>query len=148
MPITPKPCKDCLATWNTAVMAGLNPPPFKQRPATPPGPRCATHHREHKKQQSSSAHAARVQTVYGLDDYDALKEFQGGVCAICRRATGATRRLSVDHNHKTGTVRGLLCRPCNDMLGHARDELDFFMRAHRYLFAPPYETFKENRGNE
>lgn len=121
----PKTCKDC--------------EPGSKRPAPNPGPRCATHWREEKKRRSKAAHEKRVQTTYGLGegDYATLYEAQGGKCAICRRATGATRRLSVDHDHKTLLVRGLLCRPCNDILGHARDDPEFFSRAKGYLEKPP-----------
>jgi hypothetical protein len=92
-----------------------------------------------KKDASTKAHRARVAKVYGIavEAYDTMYAFQDGRCAICRRATGKTRRLSVDHDHVTGKVRGLLCRPCNDMLGHARDNLEFFERALEYLMNPP-----------
>ncbi|PRH79344.1 endonuclease VII [Streptomyces solincola] len=86
-----------------------------------------------------AAHEKRVQRTYGLDpgEYDRLHAFQGGLCALCRRATGATRKLSVDHDHATGEVRGLLCRPCNNTLGHARDAVAFFARGIDYLNDPP-----------
>jgi hypothetical protein len=46
--------------------------------------------------------------------------------------------LSVDHCHETGIVRGLLCQPCNrDVLGHARDDTEFFERCIEYLNSPP-----------
>jgi Recombination endonuclease VII len=50
----------------------------------------------------------------GISDegYARLLQAQGGVCAICG-APPKTRRLSVDHNHRTGRVRGLLCFRCN-----------------------------------
>ncbi|AZM51824.1 recombination endonuclease VII [Streptomyces sp. WAC 01529] len=125
MPPKKRRCKDC--------------PEDSKRPAPYPGPRCATCHRAVKKRRREAAHELAVQNTYGLaaGDYAKLYRLQGGRCAICRRATGATRRLSVDHDHASGAVRGLLCRPCNSMLGHARDELDFFIRAHHYLFNPP-----------
>ena len=93
----------------------------------------------HRAACKARSHEARVMAVYGLPSggYDALRASQGGVCAICERATGATRRLSVDHDHKTGEVRGLLCRNCNDMLGFARDDRFFFLRAFNYLSVPP-----------
>src|SRR5678815_1750426 len=54
-----------------------------------------------------------------LADYNALLRRQAGRCAVCRRPetvksrSGQHRRLSVDHDHVTGTVRGLLCHRCN-----------------------------------
>lgn len=41
---------------------------------------------------------------------------QKGLCRICKRPR-KLRWLAVDHNHKTGVVRGLLCGPCNGKLG-------------------------------
>lgn len=92
-----------------------------------------------KSDASNRAHRARVAKVYEIqpDDYDRMYAVQSGRCAICRRATGKSRRLSVDHDHSTGKVRGLLCRTCNTMLGHARDDPMFFMRAWLYLTDPP-----------
>jgi hypothetical protein len=49
------------------------------------------------------------------DDYEALLAAQGGGCAICGNPP-KTRRLHVDHDHKTGKVRGLLCHRCNRAL--------------------------------
>lgn len=46
------------------------------------------------------------------DEYARLLKVQGGGCAICGN-TPKTRRLHVDHDHKTGAVRGLLCYRCN-----------------------------------
>lgn len=62
---------------------------------------------------------------------------QGMRCAICRVASGRHRRLAVDHCHKTGRIRGLLCGRCNKMLGQARDSVEFFARAIDYLTEPP-----------
>ena len=62
---------------------------------------------------------------------------QGGVCAICQRAKGISRRLAVDHNHATGAVRGLLCAPCNQFIGYLRDDAAAFRRGYEYLSAPP-----------
>jgi Recombination endonuclease VII len=43
-----------------------------------------------------------------------LSEAQGGCCAICKKPEKHfMKRLAVDHNHKTGRVRGLLCYRCN-----------------------------------
>lgn len=130
-------CKDCWQAEDELDIAHSTRP----RPAPNPGPRCATHWREERKRRKAAAHEAAVIRTYGLKEgeYKRLYDAQLGTCAICLRATGATRKLSVDHDHETGKVRGLLCRPCNDMLGHARDSDMFFYRAANYLQRPPAE---------
>ena len=130
----PRRCIDCLAEYGRRDKK-----PAQYRPAPHPGPRCASHHRQKQKLSKAGAHERRVQKTYGLapGEYGRLYLFQGKVCAICRRATGATRKLSVDHDHKTGAVRGLLCRPCNDLLGHIRDDLATAQRIVNYLHIPP-----------
>ncbi|SLG47725.1 endonuclease VII domain-containing protein [Mycobacteroides abscessus] len=62
-----------------------------------------------------------------------------GACYICGRANGTGRKkLSVDHDHVTGYVRGLLCGPCNrNVVGHLRDSVDAFRRGAEYLQSPP-----------
>ncbi len=50
--------------------------------------------------------------------YDAMLAAQGGKCAICRQApSDRYKKLTVDHDHSTGAVRGLLCQTCNKGLG-------------------------------
>lgn len=51
-----------------------------------------------------------------LEQYDLILETQGGVCFLCLRPP-TDKRLAVDHDHKTGRVRGLLCSACNLALG-------------------------------
>ena len=73
---------------------------------------------------------------YGLskDDYLALLEKQNNVCAICLNPeTIENSILCVDHCHKTGKVRGLLCRMCNSALGKFNDDLSNLKRAVAYL---------------
>ena len=49
-----------------------------------------------------------------LEDYVSVFNKQKGCCAICGRSQkSVTRRLAVDHNHKTGSFRGILCFSCN-----------------------------------
>ena len=55
-------------------------------------------------------------------DYDALLAKQGGVCAICKRAGFPVRGPYIDHDHRSGKVRGILCHFCNLMLGYMEDD--------------------------
>lgn len=82
---------------------------------------------------------AYLRRVYGITEaqYDEVLEHQGGACAICRKPPAAGKNLHVDHDHKTGAVRGLLCMPCNHhLIGRYRDPQLFF-RAGEYLTSPP-----------
>lgn len=82
---------------------------------------------------------ARLQRLYGLSEYQytELLARQGHVCALCYRIpTG--RRLDVDHDHRTGEIRGLLCHLCNRALGMVRggspDEMaDVLMAMAKYV---------------
>lgn len=59
-----------------------------------------------------------------LDEYDLLLEKQNNCCAVCKTHTDfLKRRLSVDHCHKTGKIRGLLCGPCNMSLGLLKEDI-------------------------
>jgi recombination endonuclease VII len=114
-------------------------PEGSRRPAPHPGPRCTTHHREVQKRRREAAHSRHIYERYGMtkEHYEALYEAQGGLCYICKRATGRRRKLAVDHDHKTGYVRGLLCSPCNNILAHIRDDLHAASRILSYLANPP-----------
>ena len=68
-----------------------------------------------------------------LDDYNAMLEAQGGVCAICGNTCTTGKSLAVDHCHATGRVRGLLCGVCNRVLGYMKDDVALFRRAAEYL---------------
>jgi hypothetical protein len=66
--------------------------------------------------------------------FDALLVVQRGACAICcERLDPKSRHTHVDHDHKTGKVRGLLCNHCNRMLGAAFDSPERLLMAVRYL---------------
>lgn len=82
---------------------------------------------------------ARLQRLYGIgeEDYEALLSEQGGVCAICSRPPGKIR-LAVDHHHKSGILRGLLCSWCNyHVLGGGKDSAKLHEDAAFYLTDPP-----------
>lgn len=87
-----------------------------------------------------SRHYEHVKKRYGLtrEQYDALLHLQNGLCAICRRGPEGSgkQRLTVDHDHRTGEVRGLLCNHCNAALGNFRDDPLVLRAAITYLECP------------
>lgn len=80
-----------------------------------------------------SAKDSQLRFKYGLTEaeYLAMAEQQGGLCAICHRPP--RKVLHVDHCHKTGRVRGLLCHACNVGLGWLGDEPSRMRAAIEYL---------------
>lgn len=128
-------------------------PLLPARKVSRPGPRCAAHHRARRKTASDRRYADHIQRTYGItiEDYEAIYAVQGGRCYICQRANGATKRLSVDHDHAAEpgwrSVRGLLCSPCNKILGHLRDNTESAGRVVSYLENPPARSvLAERRG--
>lgn len=81
---------------------------------------------------------AHMQNRYHLtrDQYHAMFVAQSGLCAVCglaARGKGPAGTLSVDHDHKTGEVRALLCHQCNRGIGGLRDDPVLLMKAAWYL---------------
>ena len=81
-----------------------------------------------------------LKTAYGMASYsfNALLLLQDFRCAICSKLLGIDNSnynttACVDHNHKTGEVRGILCKPCNSILGFSRDNLGILQYASDYL---------------
>lgn len=72
---------------------------------------------------------------YGLSasEYHTMNAAQGGLCAICKRANQGGDRLVVDHCHKTGDVRGLLCYRCNVGIGFLNDSPQIMAAARVYV---------------
>lgn len=91
---------------------------------------------------SMASHARRLEDNYGIDaaEYDRILKLQDGRCAICRNQP-RTIRFAVDHDHKTGEVRGILCKRCNhDLLGGGHDDIATLFRAIEYLLYPPAQV--------
>ncbi len=83
--------------------------------------------------------------------YELLHEKQNGLCAICNKpetrkshknrtksndeSWSTIKRLSIDHNHNTGQIRGLLCGSCNTALGGFKDSIELLNLAITYLLS-------------
>jgi hypothetical protein len=83
-----------------------------------------------------------LKSTYGItiEQYNELLTKQNGVCAICEQPetktnhkTGQVYRLSVDHDHKTDRIRGLLCCNCNAGLAKLKEDKILIGEAINYL---------------
>lgn len=141
------------------------------RPALKPGPRCDEHHHLRKRTVSKVNHGNRIEKAFGItrDFYEALYGWQkaylatqfnwkgvrlAGACYGCGKATGKTKALAVDHDHRcaelNGTthapevgcyqcIRALLCGQCNTILG--RYDSGALRRLVEVLEDPPAQRF-------
>jgi Recombination endonuclease VII len=94
----------------------------KERRSTPEGRRLIKHW--------------RLKTHYkmSIEQYEDLLVKQNHECAICETPQSELRvALGVDHDHKTGKIRGLLCDVCNRAIGLLKDNPILFMRAAAYV---------------
>jgi hypothetical protein len=144
LPTPDRVCKDCKAEGRPLT-----------RPAPHEGPRCTTDWNAEKRRRRLSAKQRHVTRNFELspEEYDALYDYQGGRCAICRTATGKSKRLAVDHDHHQALldghhpdkgcrncIRGLVCSTDNDILAHARSMASYFDLGAAYLRQPPWKT--------
>ena len=89
-------------------------------------------YRKHKKEKSRKN---RFKRNYNLSHEDWLKiwETQGKKCLVCGKKFNKPSDACVDHNHKTGAIRGLLCTNCNLGLGLFKDNPRYLILAAEYL---------------
>lgn len=89
--------------------------------------RYKNHKRAHKNTQLKNSFGITI------DDYESILSGQKGQCCICKVEPEKSKMLSVDHCHKTGRVRGLLCSKCNCGLGQFNDDAKLLEKAIEYL---------------
>ena len=87
---------------------------------------------------------SHLKHTYGvtLEWYESTLATQGGACAVCKRPERSTRGgktllMPVDHDHRTGRARGILCHACNRAVGLLGDDPDRFRSVIRYLHGLP-----------
>ena len=96
---------------------------------------CCAYQREWKLNHPEKAKAVRrrhhLRSLYGIteEDYDHMYRAQDGKCAL----SGKDGKLVIDHNHRTGVVRGLLDDKVNQAIGHLGDNLEGALKAAVYL---------------
>ena len=93
----------------------------------------------HKEMLRSPRRRHHLKKTYGLteEQYWELFDLQGRVCAVCG-SRPRTKNLHVDHDHKTGEVRGLLCTSCNTkLMPFIEHHPEYAEYAREYLDSPP-----------
>ena len=86
-------------------------------------------------------HAMKRKFGVTVEQFTAMSEYQDHKCKICgeeetalsNQGNGEVKRLSIDHDHDTGQIRGLLCNKCNTGLGGFQDNVETLQRAILYL---------------
>ncbi len=95
-----------------------------------------------KAQKYCGVTCQKVHIRFGIDEYqyEDLLMRSDYKCAICSnpetnidKRTGKVYELSLDHDHKTGIVRGVLCTSCNAALGYFKDDISLMAKAIQYL---------------
>ena len=106
----------------------------KKRNGQPRYAYCKTCHGAYQRER-------RLQTFYKItpEEYERMLVHQNGGCALCHRPP-ARVRLAVDHDHRTGLIRGLLCNWCNRAIGQFRDDVDKVRQVVTYFTDPPSIT--------
>jgi hypothetical protein len=105
--------------------------------------------REKERYQPDRAREKRLARKFGMsiEQYSQMLIAQNGRCAICHgRGSGMSHsdNLSIDHDHRGGGVRGLLCARCNVGIGMFKDDIDCLLRAAAYLTSHLKATAAKN----
>ena len=98
-------------------------------------------YQKHKNKILIKMRERHLDKTYNLSGKEYLNKMieQENKCAICNQyekrytKTGDVKPLSVDHNHTTGEIRGLLCNDCNALLGFAHEDTEILLNALTYL---------------
>lgn len=101
--------------------------------------RAAKYRNSHRLEVRRRGWNSKHKAMYGitLDEKEAIFHKQGDKCAICGSTESGMkgRGWYSDHSHKTGAFRGVLCGPCNLLLGCAKDSSNILHAAFSYLVA-------------
>ena len=101
--------------------------------------RCKPCHQKYKADNPNrpkNNKSEKLKLRYGLsyEEWERIREKENYSCMICGITEDEmSKKLDVDHSHDTGKVRGVLCNPCNTMLGRARDNVQILEAAVEYL---------------
>ena len=92
---------------------------------------------EYNKKNSKSVRSQYLKRNYGLtfEEFETMLSDQDNCCAVCggKETYGRHKRFTVDHNHNTGKVRGLLCHRCNTAIGLVNEDIHTLKSMIQYL---------------
>jgi hypothetical protein len=91
-----------------------------------------------KRKRDLLANTLRFHYGLTLAEFQSMRERQHGQCAICGTSEDKNTRgyrLFVDHDHKRGVIRNLLCGTCNSAIGFLNEDVDLLMKMAKYLDA-------------
>lgn len=91
---------------------------------------------EYNLKNKKNSRKSNLKRYYNLtpEEYNVMYNNQKGCCAICGKHQDDIKGiLQVDHNHKTGKIRGLLCGKCNYLLARYNENFDVILKAINYL---------------
>ena len=129
-------CKECVRTYNRARWAGLS---AEEKAARVAQNRRLRHARWEAYSRADKCKAFRRKYGVRLAEYEEQWQVQNFCCAICKRERNKNEKaFAVDHCHKTGVVRGILCPQCNVDLGRIEAYLDAPEKIDDYLRKPPW----------
>lgn len=138
---------------------------YKQRPETKASEAARAERRralwspERKAEERVSYRRQHLNRLYGItpQEYDEMMEKQRGLCAVCGCEEPGDRwrsaRLHVDHCHKTGKVRSLLCCACNQAIGLIKDNVSIaramadYLHEHGHPYEPANDTDADVRSH-
>lgn len=117
-------CKPCMAKWQKEYYSEEN---KKKRLERQSSPKYQLYIRQY-----------RLKKYYNisLDDYDLMLKDQNNKCAICLgnpKGSPSNKYFAVDHCHKTGKIRQLLCGTCNTILGSVNENIDILKSMISYI---------------
>jgi hypothetical protein len=122
-------CKNCYRDWYNEHYAESE--DFRNKRSA----HFAKYYAEKYPTLQAQKEATKFFAMYGItrEEFAEMSTAQRDLCKICNRPPTGKTRLSVDHDHTTGIIRGLLCDPCNKGLGHFRDDINLLAAAIEYL---------------
>lgn len=94
------------------------------------------YYHNHKEERSKIQRFHNAFQKYGITEgeYNEILKKQNGCCAVCKKPQkDFSKSFAIDHDHKTGKIRGLLCHGCNVILGFSKEDTKILKNAIKYL---------------